>query len=314
MKDNIIGDLNLALKILCDHMDKSNILIGRIGGVEFDAYVDYKNNGFNKDSIYIKNLLTYCGYYDKNVTREIFEKYMTEFEKYYKNCDLLTIANAALVSYCELIPKNDIYYSNQYSKDKNYINVLENDILYLKKIPKFSYYVIESMCYFQSFFSKLNNKKILIISPFENEIKQQLKVKDELFTMINNFKYPTFTKVEYINTFLTTNSYDMPHNNIMETFEYYTKQLNDKDFDIALLICGAYAYPFANYIKNVLQKSCIHIGGIGQLFFGIKGGRYLTPYFKQFMNDKWIYPFREINKNAPNVPKEDGLLGYFRRE
>lgn len=320
MEQNIIYDDKKGINLICDHMSKDKYFIGRMGGVEFDAYVDYKINGFNVDSIYIKNLFRYCGYYDKELSENIFKKFVISYENYYASCDVLLIANVLLLSYYGFLKKGNPYYRDQHINNKNVNEIIKSDRLKIKEKQKISYGVFESFNFFNDYYSKLNGKKILIISPFENEIRNQLKNKDKLFTGKNeirdfsNFKYPEFQKVEFINTYLTTNNYQTPHNNIIETFEYYKKQLEIKDFEIALLICGAYAYLFGDYIHNVLNKSCIHVGGIGQLFFGIKGGRYMVNYFEKLMNDKWIYPYTIIEKNAPGVPNSDGLLGYFRRK
>lgn len=318
--DNKIYDLNIGIETICDTIDKTNFLIGRIGGVEFDAYVDFKNNGFNPKSAYIRNLFKYCGYYDKDTSINVFNKYMEQMERYYSACDLILVGSNNLDSYYGFRCIDDLYYSSTYRSNTNVKNIINNDTLRIEHIPKISYHIFESFSYFKNYFTKLNGKKILIVSPFEREIRDQLKIKDKLFTGKNiigdftDFKYPEFASVEYINTYLTTNQHEMPHNNVLETFEYYKAQMASTNFDIALLICGAYAYLFGDYICNDLNKSCIHVGGIGQLFFGIKGGRYLTPFFESLMNENWIYPYTSISENAPGVPDCDGLLGYFKRK
>ena len=42
-----------------------------------------------------------------------------------------------------------------------------------------------------------------------------------------------------------------------------------KNFDIALIGCGAYGFPLAAFVKGIGKKA-VHIGGPLQLFFGIK--------------------------------------------
>lgn len=300
------------------------VFIGRIGGIEFEAYCYYKtsineNKEIDMDNIYIKKLYEYCGYYDINKSLDILNKFMKIYEEYYNNTDIIFFANSSLLTYVGIIDKKDTYYSPDYDHNIYIKNILNNDILRIKNKVKMSYIDLESFENFQEFYSALDNKKILIISPFEKEIKEQLKIKDKLFTKkaimydFTNFKYPNFKNVEYINTFLTTNNYEIPHNNIMETFEYYKKLLKEKDFEIVLLISGAYSYLLGNYIYSELNKTVIHIGGIGQLFFGIKGGRYLSSYFESMMNEHWIFPFIDITENAVGVPENDGLLGYFKK-
>lgn len=301
------------------------VFIGRIGGIEFDAYCYYKtlmnqNKEIDMNSEYINNLFTYCGYYDTDKSLDVLHKFMSIYEKYYIKTDIIFFVTAPLLSYVGVMGKENSYYNSAYNNNIYVKNILNNDLLKIKNKVKMSYIDLESFEHFQEFYSALNNKKILIISPFEKEIREQLKIKDKLFTKnaqmydFTNFKYPNFKKVEYLNTFLTTNNYETPHKNIIETFEYYKKLLKEKDFEIVLLISGAYSYLLGDYIYNELNKSVIHVGGIGQLFFGIKGGRYLTPYFESMMNEYWIFPYTNITENAPGVPEGDGLLGYFKKK
>ena len=70
-----------------------------------------------------------------------------------------------------------------------------------------------------------------------------------------------------------------------------------RDFDIAIIGCGAYGLPLAAYVKSIGKQS-IHLAGKTQLLFGIKGKRWhddpLTPY-----NKYWISPLPE------DTPKND---------
>ncbi|BCS83201.1 hypothetical protein QLL95_gp0922 [Cotonvirus japonicus] len=319
---NNIYDLSVGLKHLVSDMDKSKYFIGRIGGVEFDAYAYYKSNGFNLENMYIKNLFKYCGYYDSRQSVSVFTQFVKHFENYYKNCTTLLIGNDKLETYMGYRCVDDMYYNNSYYNNTPVHNIINNDILNISTKSKISYHIIESFRFFKKYFTKLNGKKILIISPFEKEIRNQLIIKDKLFVGKNmiddftDFKYPEFKSVEYINTFLTTNNFQQPHTDIMVTFEHYKKIIKTKDFDVALLICGAYSYLFGDFIYGEMNKSCMHMGGVGQLLFGIKGGRYLIQYFESMMNENWIYPHSIINESAQgkDVPSYDGLLGYFGRK
>lgn len=319
--DNAIFCNVLAMARITTIIEQSKpYLIGRIGGVEFDAYCSYKAHGFNPKCHKIQTLFKYCGYYDKAVSTAIFEKYIKSYENYYRASTLILVGGDKLASFFKMLNPDNTYFSPVYFRDTEVATVVNQNLLGINTTVKVNYGLLESFRYFKRFWRLLNGQKILIISPFEREIQDQLKIKDKLFTRkgpiddFSDFKYPEFSKVEYINTFLTTNNYETPHSNLIETFESYKQILHTKDFDVALLTCGVYAYLFADYIHNVMKKSCIHVGGIGQLFFGIKGGRYMTGYFETLMNENWIYPYQTIEKNAQHVPDYDGLLGYFKRK
>ena len=287
----------------------TKFLINRIGGVEFNAVGDYLLNGYNTSSYKYKNMFKYCGYYDVDQNKSNYEQYVKLYLKSLQSSSLIMVANSNLESQLKYLTiSNQYFISNANNKeDENVISMLSN-------IVKISYNILESFEYFDKFFNMLNNKKILIISPFEREIRDQLARKDTLFNFFQGFTYPNFSKVEYINTYLTTDGFTIPHRNWLKTFEEYKEKIKTKDFDICLLICGAYSYPISDFIYNEMHKSCIYIGGIGQLFFGIKGGRYNITYFNRFMNNNWIYPYTVVNKNSNGVPNNDGLMAYFNRK
>lgn len=61
--------------------------------------------------------------------------------------------------------------------------------------------------------------------------------------------------------------------NWFETLEYMKGEVAKADFDVALIGCGAYAFPLASYVKRLGKKSVITAGAT-QLLFGIKGARW----------------------------------------
>ncbi|MDO4763882.1 MAG: hypothetical protein Q4A00_05820 [Flavobacteriaceae bacterium] len=58
-----------------------------------------------------------------------------------------------------------------------------------------------------------------------------------------------------------------------DALESMKEQIDNIDFDIAIIGCGAYGFPLASYIKDI-GKQAIHLGGVTQLLFGIKGKRW----------------------------------------
>ena len=69
------------------------------------------------------------------------------------------------------------------------------------------------------------------------------------------------------------------------------KQIDQIDFDIALLGCGAYAMPLAAHIKRSGKKALV-LGGFTQILFGIKGARWDTtrPDIVELYNEYWVRP------------------------
>ncbi|MCR5064109.1 MAG: hypothetical protein K6A89_12590, partial [Treponema sp.] len=87
-----------------------------------------------------------------------------------------------------------------------------------------------------------------------------------------------------------------------EALEATKKKIDEVDFDIALLGCGAYGLPLGAYIKSK-GKTAIHIGGALQLLFGIKGNRWIVnddPVIQLF-NEYWTYPFDSDTPPNSNI-------------
>ena len=301
--DNIVGSNLFINKI----RSPNKFLISRIGGIELDLYLQYKLTGAESliNSYKYSIMKKYAGYYDEKDDPNNIIKYCDLFEKCYKNSEIIMIANANLSSYTKLFAINHPYYTDIWP-DQNSHSMIER--LLKNKIAIDYHGILESFEYFNQWFPLLDGKKILIISPFDNEIRNQLQFKDELFPKHFLKKYPNFRSVDYVHTYLTLDNYEKPHKNWFETYNYYCSQIDSKNFDIALLFCGCYAYPLSNYIYEKIGKSAIIVGGIGQLLFGIRGKRYENAYFQRFMNTQWIY--RTLAKNSDGF-KNEGLNAYF---
>jgi hypothetical protein len=231
------------------------------------------------------------------------------------NSDIILIGGINYTKYFKFFENNlcSFDYPIIYGYEK-IMNLIKNKIIC-------NYNIIEDFFNFHYWFQCLDKKKILIISPFTNEIKKQLENKDNIFTKntdynknLKSMKYPNFEKVEYITMPLTTNDFETPHNNIIETDIILCQEIQKKDFDICLLMAGAHTYFLENYIRNNLNKSSIHLGGCGQLLFGIKGSRYESTYFTLLMNDNWIYSEKKVKSSYTNkdMMKSDSLSAYFK--
>lgn len=153
--------------------------------------------------------------------------------------------------------------------------------------------------YFENPWSEvLQNKKVLIIHPFEKSIISQYSKKELLFEnkkILPNFELLTI-KAEQTNGGGKSNSL-----HFIESLELMKDKINEKKFDIALIGCGAYGLLLANHIKN-LGKTSIHIGGGLQILFGIKGKRWdVHPEISRLYNEHWVRPLddeKTINYNS----------------
>ncbi|MCL2792961.1 MAG: hypothetical protein FWD87_07700 [Spirochaetaceae bacterium] len=135
----------------------------------------------------------------------------------------------------------------------------------------------------------LKGKKVLVIHPFSDTIEEQYKKREKLFKnpdVLPEFKLETIKAVQSI-----AGNIPEGYSNWFEALDGMKKQISQKDFDIALIGCGAYGFPLASYVKDIGKKA-VHFGGALQILFGIKGRRWELEYEydKVFYNDFWVYP------------------------
>ena len=79
-------------------------------------------------------------------------------------------------------------------------------------------------------------------------------------------------------------------NYVVKLFNDSVKEALKIDFDVALIGCGAYGMPLAANLKKA-GKQAIHMGGVLQIMFGIKGKRWDSdPIVSKLYNASWIRP------------------------
>lgn len=130
----------------------------------------------------------------------------------------------------------------------------------------------------------LKGKKVLVIHPFEDSIKRNYQKRELLFSnpeFLPEFELITLKAVQTLadnkNTEFAT---------WFDALDYMKDQMNQIDFDIALIGAGAYGFPLGSYAKD-LGKKALHIGGMLQLYFGIRGAYYDSFGYH---NEFWTRP------------------------
>lgn len=149
----------------------------------------------------------------------------------------------------------------------------------------------------------LKGKKVLLIHPFDESIRAQYQKREGLFEnpdILPEFDLKTLKAVQT----LADNS-DVRFKDWFEALDYMYDEAMKIDFDIAILGCGAYGMPLAGMLKKAGKKA-IHLGGVTQILFGIKGKRWEEAdeyrYIKELMNENWNYPLEsEKPKSAQKI-------------
>lgn len=137
--------------------------------------------------------------------------------------------------------------------------------------------------------SALKGKSILVIHPFAEAIVEQYeKNRTKLFA--NENILPEFADLQTMKAVQSIAGQPVGFSDWFEALESMKEQINKIKCDVALIGCGAYGLPLAAHAKR--QNMCaLHMGGVIQLLFGIKGKRYVeNPEVAKYLNDYFIFP------------------------
>jgi hypothetical protein len=140
----------------------------------------------------------------------------------------------------------------------------------------------------------LQGKKVLVVHPFDEAIRNQFEMREQLFEnqLLPDFDLVTIQAVQSLAREKT------PFASWFEALDSMKDKIADTDFDVCILGCGAYGFPLASFVKG-MGKKAIHLGGVTQLLFGIKGSRwenYIVYPYTNLYNEYWIRPG---DKNRP---------------
>lgn len=137
--------------------------------------------------------------------------------------------------------------------------------------------------------SELKGRKVLVISPFAETIKKQYKKREKLFQ--NKEVLPEFslTTIKAYNILGGAN-HDKNINSWFDALDLMKSQMDQIDYEIALIGCGAYAFHLAAHAKRCGKKAITLCGSL-QVLFGIYGARY-EQYLKEkgILNPYWTRP------------------------
>lgn len=145
----------------------------------------------------------------------------------------------------------------------------------------------------------LRNKRVLVIHPFEESIKYCYSIKDKIFPdgLLPEFELKTLKAVQ------TIAGEKSKFINWFEALDYMKNEMDKIDFDVAIIGAGAYGLPLAAYAKKI-GKIGVHLAGITQMLFGIKGSRwenYIVYPYSNLINEFWVRPNRN---ETPSLAKK----------
>ena len=262
-KTSLNEDISL-IKSLLKNEDKP-FLIGRLGFTE---------------SLVIGNLIT--KYYDQSVEKEA-EQESGVFPGSFLTTILCGSEQLFALNNCDLLAVWPIPYLRKATKVSNFSgNFIDLEALNLLKCLSIS----------EIWSTLLLNKKVLIISPFKETIKQNYLKKDQIKHL--NKILPDLKSLDIIKAPYGSFAHSIAKGNSswFKNLNAIKKQMSEIDYDVCLTGCGAYGFPLGCYSKVFLKKPALHMGGALQLLFGIKGQRWTRKKYA-FLNkymDLWESP------------------------
>lgn len=208
------------------------------------------------------------------VTHQNLKRFYKEYKTDVKDIDILVSWRV-----------EELFFRDWISK-KQMIRKLSIDTFYAQEKPWTS--VLEGM-------------RVLVVHPFAETIERQYKdSRDKLFE--NAQVLPEFERLETVKAVQSIAGEIVQYSDWFEALDYMKSEIEKKEYDIALIGCGAYGLPLAAHVKR-RGKKAVHMGGILQLLFGIKGLRYEeNGETKKYINENFVYPnLAEKPKNAKIV-------------
>lgn len=133
----------------------------------------------------------------------------------------------------------------------------------------------------------LVGKTVLVIHPFIESIQSQYAIRKDLF--LNPDVLPEF-QLRVIKAPQTLAGNSDGFESWTHALDSLIQRVNETQFDLAILGCGAYGMPLGAHIKK-MGKTAIHLGGATQLLFGISGKRWVHhASFRAIMTAAWRPP------------------------
>lgn len=283
VKRNIMENESASEELARLIISEQPLAAGRIGLFEMAAMRMYEFGIKKKYPLVMDNIYNCAGFFPNDI--DLGDQFLLIMKDSLKEMDML----APFHQFCE------DYFINHYTK---------KDIIISKSEGVFE------ICQLDNVWTKaLKGKKVLVISPFTETIRQQYEKRELLFP--GKEILPEFGALLTYKSLMTIG--DMKDDRFatwFEALEHMKREILLIDFDIALLGCGAYGFPLAAEIKKA-GKQAVHMGGVLQILFGIMGKRWdgtrtgdamhIREDIAKYYNEYWTYPLEERPKEASKV-------------
>ena len=164
---------------------------------------------------------------------------------------------------------------------------------------------IEPFWFTNPWSSGLSGKKVLVVHPFVESIRKQYQEKRQ-FLFVDPAVLPEF-ELKTVRAVQSIAGSKVDFTTWFDAYRHMCDEIANIDFDVCIIGAGAYGLPLASFAKK-MGKQAVHMGGITQVLFGLKGKRWEQNYADttaRLFNEHWIRPL-ESEKPANNHLVENG--------
>ncbi|MBO6299862.1 MAG: hypothetical protein J6N53_13570 [Lachnospiraceae bacterium] len=257
-------------------------MAGRLGGFELAVMRMCEFGIKKKYALTVHNAYMCSGFFPDDTTYvEPFTEVMLDA---YRNTDIFACCRQFL----------EPYFVNRY---------VPKESVCVKNLGVYDVFALEN-----HWTKALAGKKVLVVTSFPDSVRQQYAKREQIYPGTDIL--PEFDLQVYRSVLTIGDLKDERFGTWFEALDFMKKEILERDFDIALLSCGAYGFPLASEIKKA-GRQAIYVGGVLQILFGILGRRWdgsrfggiehMPEKLKPYYSDAWIYPVEERPKQADNV-------------
>jgi hypothetical protein len=130
--------------------------------------------------------------------------------------------------------------------------------------------------------------RVLVLSPFAKSIERQYQCRKKIWRLKPDV-LPDF-ELRTIRVPLYSCIAPAPYENWFVALDALRDQMSAAPFDAAIVGAGAWSIPLVAHAKS-LGCWAIHLGGVTQILFGIKGRRWEgNKRIAAFFNESWVRP------------------------
>jgi hypothetical protein len=135
----------------------------------------------------------------------------------------------------------------------------------------------------------LEGKRVLVVHPFASSIDRQYNERRQLLFPGRNV-LPQFDLVT-VRAIQSIAGTDVGFNSWFDALDYMREQMDQVEYDVAIVGAGAYGLPLAAHALERGRQG-VHMGGATQMLFGVLGRRWEFgyKYAKDVVNEWWVRP------------------------